>query len=129
MKFGESLRKERELRQITLEEISQRTRVHPRFLEAIENDDFSVLPAKAFAKGFLRSYARMVDLDEELVIANFEYCQHTMPRNGAVKGRMPAPEKKKTSHRLVIIALFLIIALLLALIVLVSQGHVQINWL
>ncbi len=128
MKFGESLRKERELRQITLEEISQHTRVHPRFLEAIENDDFSVLPAKAFAKGFLRSYARMVDLDEDLVIANFEYCHHAMQRNGHAKGTQ-TPAKKKTSRRLLVVVVFFIIALLLALIILVSQGHVQINWL
>ena len=128
MKFGESLRKERELRQITLEEISQHTRVHPRFLDAIEHDDFSVLPAKAFAKGFLRSYARMVDLDEDLVIANFEYCQHATQRNGETKTpRVPA--KKKTSYRLLVIVFFLIIALLIALIMLISQGQVQINWL
>ncbi|GAK54394.1 transcriptional regulator, XRE family [Candidatus Moduliflexus flocculans] len=128
MKFGESLRKERELRQITLEEISQHTRVHPRFLDAIENDDFSVLPAKAFAKGFLRSYARMVDLDEDLVIANFEYCQHATQRSGAMKGTQ-VPAKKKTFRRVFVVAVFLIIALLLALIILVTQGHVQINWL
>ena len=73
MKFGESLRKERELRGLTLEDISQHTKVHPRFLEAIEHDDLSILPAKAFAKGFLRSYARMVGLDEDLVMINFEH--------------------------------------------------------
>src|SRR5512136_2663231 len=78
MRFGEFLRKERELRGIMLEEISKQTKVHTRFLEAIEQDDLSVLPAKAFAKGFLRSYARMVGLDEDQVMTNFEYYHQTM---------------------------------------------------
>jgi len=78
MNFGEYLRKERELRGLTLEEMSQHTKIHARFLDAIEHDDFSILPAKAFAKGFLRSYARMVDLDEDQVMVNFEYFHRTL---------------------------------------------------
>jgi cytoskeletal protein RodZ len=63
---------------MTLEEISHQTKIHTRFLEAIEHDDLNVLPAKAFAKGFLRSYARMVGLDEEMVITIFEYCHRIL---------------------------------------------------
>lgn len=127
MKFGESLRKERELRGITLEEISQHTKVHTRFLEAIEKDDLSVLPAKAFAKGFLRSYARMVDLDEDLVITNFEYCYQAMQKNG---GRLHTLEPSTNGSRRMLVLLFLlIIVALLAIIILVYQGYVNFNWL
>lgn len=125
MKFGESLRKERELRHITLEEISQRTRVHPRFLEAIEKDDLSVLPAKAFAKGFLRSYARMVDLDEELVIANFEYCHHAMQQPGQSIAAPPIVEKNASSRRVWPVVFGVMFLILAALLFLFYQGYLQ----
>lgn len=122
MKFGESLRKERELRGITLEEISEHTKVHTRFLEAIENDDLSALPAKAFAKGFLRSYARMVDLDEEFVLSNFEYFQYAAQRNS--DGRELGSVNAKGSSRLIFGVLFAVIAVLLLLVFLFHQGYI-----
>ncbi len=126
MKFGESLRKERELRGMTLEEISQHTKVHTRFLEAIENDDLSVLPAKAFAKGFLRSYARMVDLDEDLVVTNFEYCHQAMQTNsGQEDVQRAATGHSRRRSRLYV--LFFIILVLLAIIIAVYQGYLRIN--
>jgi cytoskeletal protein RodZ len=128
MRFGESLRKERELRGITLEEISQHTKVHTRFLEAIENDDLSVLPAKAFAKGFLRSYARMVGLDEDLVITNFEYCHRTMQTKGDSENSQMYPENG-SHHRLMFLTLLLIIVVLVAIIILYYQGYLNLNWL
>jgi cytoskeletal protein RodZ len=127
MKFGEFLRKERELRGITLEEISKHTKVHTRFLEAIEQDDLSVLPAKAFAKGFLRSYARMVGLDEDQVITNFEYCHQSMQPGEYSDTRAKHPSSS-SRHGLVFRILLLIIVLLIAVIVLYYQGYFS-NWL
>lgn len=126
MKFGESLQKERELRGITLEEISHSTKVHPRFLEAIEHDDLSVLPAKAFAKGFLRSYARMVGLDEEMVIANFEYCQQILHTQEA--RRHLRHSNSRSRHRLIFL-LFLLFVVVLTAIILYYQGYLNFNWL
>ena len=126
MKFGESLRKERELRGITLEEISEHTKVHTRFLEAIEQDDLSVLPAKAFAKGFLRSYARMVGLDEDQVITNFEYCHHTMQPEEYSDTRTKYPSGS-SRHRLPFFVFLLIITALTAIIVLYYQGYLRLN--
>jgi cytoskeleton protein RodZ len=128
MEFGESLRKERELRGISLEDISAQTKVNIRFLEAIEHDDLSALPAKAFAKGFLRSYARAVGLDEALVLTNFEYCHH------AIESDNPIEQKAKhltgnQSGRGVFIVLLLIILLLTAMIILYYRGVFQLSWL
>ena len=127
MKFGEFLRKERELRGVTLEEISKHTKVNTRFLEAIEQDDLSVLPAKAFAKGFLRSYARMVGLDEEQIITNFEYCHQTMQPEEYSDTRTKHPSGS-SRHGVVFLVLFFIIVLLIAVIVLYYQGYLS-NWL
>ena len=128
MKFGESLRNERELRGITLEDISARTKVNVRFLEAIEHDDLSALPAKAFAKGFLRSYARVVGLDEDLVLTNFEYCHHAIQSENAPEYKAKHAAHKAPKRR-VFIVLLLIILLLIAIIILYYQGVFQLQWL
>jgi cytoskeletal protein RodZ len=121
MQFGESLRKERELRGITLEDISAQTKVNIRFLEAIEHDDLSVLPAKAFAKGFLRSYARAVGLDEDLVLTNFEYCHQAIQPEHAQEQKAKHVEGKQ-GGRGVFIVLVVIILLLSAMIILYYRG-------
>jgi cytoskeletal protein RodZ len=69
--FGDHLKRERELRGVTLEEISAATRISPRFLEALENERWDVLPGGAFNRGFIRSVARFLGLDEESMVAEY----------------------------------------------------------
>lgn len=69
--LGSYLRRERELRQLSLEEIAQTTRIPMRMLQRIEDDDLDALPGEVFARGFLKSYARSVGLDSELVLARY----------------------------------------------------------
>ncbi len=70
--FGENLRREREMRGVSLEEISSATKISMRFLEAIEREDFSKLPGGIFSRSFIRSYARYLGLDEERVVTEFQ---------------------------------------------------------
>lgn len=70
--FGENLRREREMRAVSLEEISSATKISLRFLEAIEQDDFSKLPGGIFSRSFIRSYARYLGLDEERVMGEYQ---------------------------------------------------------
>ena len=70
--FGENLRREREMRGVSLEEISSATKISLRFLDAIEREDFSKLPGGIFSRSFIRSYARYLGLDEERVVAEFQ---------------------------------------------------------
>jgi cytoskeletal protein RodZ len=70
--FGERLKRERELREVTLEEITSATRIGPRFLEALENEDWERLPGGVFNRGFVRSIARYLGLDEEAFLAEYD---------------------------------------------------------
>lgn len=63
--FGTWLRRQREMREIDLREIAERTKISLRYLKAMEQDRFDVLPAPVFAKGFLREYAKYVGLDPD----------------------------------------------------------------
>ena len=65
---GALLKREREKKGLSHAQISQQTRLRPRFLEAIENEEWDLLPAPTFVKGFIQSYARVLGLDEERVV-------------------------------------------------------------
>ncbi len=69
--FGLWLRREREAREVTLEEISDVTKISKTYLKALEEERFDVLPAPVFAKGFLREYARYVGLDPDEVVNSY----------------------------------------------------------
>lgn len=69
--FGERMRREREMRGITLEEISESTKISCRSLRALEEEDFDKLPGGIFNKGFVRAYAHHVGIDEEQAVADF----------------------------------------------------------
>src|SRR5579864_2899266 len=69
--FGESLKRERELRGVTLEEISAATRIATRFLRAIENEQWDQLPGGVFNRGFVRAVAHYLGLDEENIVAEY----------------------------------------------------------
>jgi cytoskeleton protein RodZ len=69
--FGEHLKRERELRGVTLEEISMATRIATRFLQAIENEQWERLPGGVFNRGFVRAVARYLGLDEEDILAEY----------------------------------------------------------
>ncbi|MGH9440540.1 MAG: helix-turn-helix domain-containing protein, partial [Terriglobia bacterium] len=69
--FGENLRREREMRGISLQEISDTTKVSVRFLQALEAEDFAKLPGGIFIRSFIRAYANYLGLDAEQVIAEY----------------------------------------------------------
>ncbi len=66
--FGEELRRERELRHISLREISDATKISMRYLDALERNDFRHLPGGVFNKGFVRAYAKFIGVDPETMV-------------------------------------------------------------
>jgi hypothetical protein len=66
--FGEELRRERELRQISLREVAEATKINLRFLEALENNDFDTLPGGFFVRGFIKAFARHIGVNEEAMV-------------------------------------------------------------
>jgi len=77
--FGEHLKREREMRGVSLEEISAATRISVRFLEALENEQWERLPGGIFNRGFIRSVARFLGLDEENLVAEYAMETHERP--------------------------------------------------
>jgi len=81
--FGEHLRREREMRGVTLEEISAATRIGTRFLEALETERWDRLPGGIFNRGFVRTTAQFLGLDPEAMIAEYTLATAGSARNDA----------------------------------------------
>jgi len=71
--FGEELRREREIRGISLKEIADATKISKRFLDAIERNDHKLLPAPVFTRGFVREYARYLGLNAEEMVNRYNF--------------------------------------------------------
>ncbi len=70
--LGERLKKEREMRGVSLDEIAKATRINKSFLSALEENNFDALPAPVFVTGFLRSYASHLGMDADSLVAEYE---------------------------------------------------------
>lgn len=66
--LGETLRQARLDRGASLADVEAETRIRRRYLEALEAEDYSSLPALVYTRGFIRSYARYLGLDPELTL-------------------------------------------------------------
>ncbi len=89
--FGDKLKRERELRGVTLEEIAEATKIGTRSLKALEDEQFDQLPGGIFNKGFVRAYAKFLGLDEEQAVADFMAAQGEQPATKAdVMAKMAA---------------------------------------
>jgi len=108
--FGEHLKREREMRGVSLNEISAATRISTRFLEAIENDRWNELPGGAFNRGFIRSIARFLGLDEDSLVA--EYALDTSGNTNVREA--PQFVKAGRNWRPIIVAAAILLALLAA---------------
>ena len=70
--LGETLKREREFKKISLGEVAKNTRVKEYLLRAIEEDQYDLLPSSTYAKGFLLAYARYIGLDPNEVLLRYE---------------------------------------------------------
>ena len=69
--IGSSLRAARERQQLKLSDVEQATRIRTKYLAALEDERFDVLPGAAYAKGFLRTYADFLGLDGPRFVDEF----------------------------------------------------------
>ena len=69
---GDYLRHQREVRGFSLEEIAEQTKISLRALRALEAEDWEVLPAEIYIRGFIRCYCETIGLDPHEAIQRFE---------------------------------------------------------
>lgn len=97
--FGEGLRREREMRNISLDEIAATTKIGTRLLRALEEEQFDLLPGGIFNKGYVRAYAKYVGIDEEKAIAGYlQAAQEAAPGGHAVADQNPASRFERSGR-------------------------------
>jgi cytoskeleton protein RodZ len=111
--FGERLKRERELREVSASEITSATRISGRFLEALENEDWAKLPGGIFNRGFVRAIARYLGLNEESLLAEYDLA------HGEQKIEAPAPYENpipRPSKWIPILGIFVFLGILAGLV-------------
>jgi cytoskeletal protein RodZ len=93
--FGERLKRERELREVSVDELTKATRISARFIEALENEDWAKLPGGVFGHGFVRTIARYLGLNEEALLGEYDSTrtEHSHPTPSKPEQRIPSPPK------------------------------------
>ena len=121
--FGENLRREREMRGVSLEEISSATKISIRFLKAIENEEYSKLPGGIFGRSFVRTYARYLGLDEERVMAEYQLAAQPNPEMDLRRLVANKASSSRSNARGPLIALFVAVVMLSSGYVLYRYSH------
>ena len=76
--IGETLREARIRQRVNIEELEQSTKIRAKYLRALENEEFGLLPGPTYVKSFLRTYAEKLGLDPQLLVEEFR-AQHEPP--------------------------------------------------
>lgn len=115
--LGSYLRHERELRQMSLEEIAQTTRIPLRMLHHIEENELDLLPGEVFARGFLKSYARSVGLDAEDVLARYgERREHGEAAPAPITAITPPDRGRRFGIAIALVILLILFTLALSIV-------------
>jgi cytoskeleton protein RodZ len=129
LKVGEILRAEREARGLSVEEIAERVKYSVRQVEALEHDDAEHLPQGTFLRGFVRSYARVLGMDESrLLEATHTHTEHHFDVTDVQAGGAPLPITGDASRRSRYLLLgALAVAVLLASFVLMKPADISLS--
>lgn len=90
--IGDTLRRERLRRGLDLDKVAAETKIGRHQLEAIEANQFDRLPGGVFARSFVRQYARLLELDEEEMLAELKH-QFEEPADAALVAE-PEPSSR-----------------------------------
>lgn len=119
---GMLLSNERVKRGLSLQEVADRLKLSRKQLEAIENDEYDKLPGPAFARGFVRNYAKLLGLDVALLNASLDAHLPMPPLNPPAADAAPAAAAQAASSRSPAVNPTLIKGALALLVLLLAAG-------
>lgn len=99
--LGDKFRQTRESKKLSLEDVSNVTKINRRMLQAIEDERFDLLPGGVFNKGFIRAYAKHLGLDDEEAVAGYLAClrQAQIDAHEVLDPAQPAPRGTEVRKR------------------------------
>jgi cytoskeleton protein RodZ len=131
--IGETLRQARMRARIDVSEIEAKTKIRAKYLRALENEEWGLLPGPTFVKSFLRTYAQALGLDAKALVEEYRL-DHEAPNETMLepivsspqraRGRVPGPGRSPSGPSRAYIALVVVVVLVIVLLTvgLVSGG-------
>jgi cytoskeleton protein RodZ len=125
--IGATLREARMRARLDVSEIEAQTKIRAKYLRALENEEWGLLPGSTFVKSFLRTYAKALDLDGRALVEEYRL-HHERPSEAAFDPIVSAPQRARQRapgsgpSRAYMIAVGVIGAVILLLIVLIIVG-------
>jgi len=96
--IGNSLREARIRRGLSIKDVEDVTKIRSKYLEALEEDDFEVVPGSTFVKGFLRSYAVFLKLDADALVEEYRVgFEARKEEPGVLRTEMAQKPRSRTS--------------------------------
>jgi helix-turn-helix protein len=127
--IGNSLREARLRQHLEFPEIEQATKIRGKYLRALEDEQFEILPAQTYVKGFLRSYAEYLGLDGQLYVDEYNSRFVVGEEDAAPRPRRSAPPPSsrgvQVQSRVVLLTLLGIAAVTALVIVAWTRGEPQ----
>src|SRR5881227_1921571 len=96
--IGESLREARMRQGRDISEVEAATKIRAKYLRALENDEFAMLPGTTYVKSFLRTYAEYLGLDAHLLVEEFR-AQHEPRGEGEIQSLAPPTRTRPGRER------------------------------
>ena len=117
--IGSTLRETRVRRKTTLQQAEDDTKIRVKYIQAMENDDFDLMPSAAYVKGFLRTYADYLGLDADVMIeeyrSRFEPNEEHEPFGGNSALGRPHAHRRRNTLTFIAVVCLLIVGLLYVL--------------
>src|SRR3954469_1726433 len=126
--IGETLRETRMRRRIDMTEVEAATKIRAKYLRALENEEWDLLPGPTFVKTFLRTYAEYLDLDPRLLVEEYRQryerptTQDLTPFRGGQRSRRRPRQRQRRAVGPILVVLCGIAVLLGALYALGKSG-------
>lgn len=92
--IGGQLRKAREAASLSIDDIASDLRIHVKYIEALEKNNFEILNGPTYVKGYIRNYARLLEIDVDPLIESYQSSVGDEPAWSASH-----PRKKESTHR------------------------------
>lgn len=99
MEVGAKLQEARETQNLTLDQVQETTKIQKRYLQAIEQGDFHILPGKFYARAFIKEYAYAVGLDPEELLTDYKDEIPSTEDNDSIEYHSPRRSRRESSSK------------------------------
>tara|TARA_R110000868_G_scaffold183422_2_gene424705 strand:- start:1073 stop:2158 length:1086 start_codon:yes stop_codon:yes gene_type:complete len=121
--IGDVIRKAREKKNVSVKIVAQHTKISSTNLEALEANDFSKLPNKAYVKGYVKSCSKLLGLDEKETLSILQSNYDAMERPTRVKEQIRVEKvKEEQENNQLIFKMIGVVAIVIIFVVMISGG-------